>query len=255
MREAAESVGATGRGAMRVGLCVPGRRDAGGRRVVASVNVPGLVGESLDELVREAVGDGARVVTVVSDARAAAEDVAAGLVPGAGRLLAISMGTGVGACVMDGGRSLEVSGESPGHLGQVDVSVVLGDGTVPVGPDGGRGGLEAYVGLPALVLRLGGPAETVMDRVGADDPAIEALARAIRIAHAIYRPQTVALLGGVGIGLARHGEVIRARVSDGLTSVAREGWTLVFGRDGFHATRGAARLAMQGGAPSRGLSL
>ena len=245
MREAAASTGVGLAGQIVIGLCVPGRREAGGRRVVASVNVPGLVGESLDALVVEAVGDGARVVTVVSDARAAAADAASGLTPGAGRLLAISMGTGVGSCVLDGGRALEVSGESPGHLGQVDVSVVLADGTVPVGPDGGRGGLEAYVGLPALVSRLGGPAETVMERVGADDPAIEAVVRAIRIAHAIYRPQTVALLGGVGIGLARHGDVIRARVADGLTSVARERWSLVFGRDGFHAARGAARLAIQ----------
>lgn len=243
-----------------VGLCVPGRRDEAGRRVVASVNVPGLVGVGLQELVGEsmcAAGVGAGLVgerlVVTSDAHAAAVDVAAGLAGGSRtseggprRLLVLSLGTGVGACVLDGLVPLRVSGESPGHFGQIDVGVVMADGRVPVGPDGGRGGLEAYVGLPALVGRLSGPAETVMQRVGADDVALVAVARAIRIGHAVYRPHVVGLVGGVGIGLARHAAAIRAMVDDGLTSVAREGWALVFGVDGFHAARGAARVAMGG---------
>jgi len=260
IREAVHGCGANGTGRTggagfeAVGLCVPGRRDETGLCVVASVNVPAVVGQRLDALVAAALGDRAEVdssgnrdaLVVTSDAHAAAVDLAARLAPapdGPWRLLAISLGTGVGACVLDGMSGLRVSGESPGHFGQIDVSVALADGTVPVGPDGGRGGLEAYVGLPALLKRLGGPAETLMERVDVGDVALVALARAIRIGHAVYRPHTVGLMGGVGVGLARHAGVLRAMVDDGLTNVARAGWEMVLGVDQFHAARGAARLA------------
>lgn len=266
-----------------IGLCVPGRRDASGLRVLASVNVPGLVGHRLDDLVRavlagggggRADGNAAISVHITSDAQAAAIDVACELgaegemsgagthaapapdmpggavpTPGGGenherrRLLALSLGTGVGACVLDDLEPLHVSATSPGHIGQLDVSLPLADGSIPIGPDGGRGGLEGYIGLPALIRRLGPPIETVMDRVRSDDPGLAALARAIRTAHAIYRPHAVALLGGVGIGLSRHAERLRELVDTNLTSVARPGWRLMFGRDEFHAARGAARGA------------
>jgi hypothetical protein len=57
----------------------------------------------------------------------------------------------VGASVLDeGGKFLHVSGESPGHFGQLDVSL---ETDPPIGPDGGAGSLEAYIGTAALIAR------------------------------------------------------------------------------------------------------
>src|SRR5258708_31988407 len=67
-----------------------------------------------------------------------------------GRLLCLALGTGVGACVIDEGTFLHVSGESPGHFGQLDVSL---EDPAPIGPDGGAGSLEAYIGAAALAAR------------------------------------------------------------------------------------------------------
>src|SRR4051812_11373244 len=40
----------------RVGLCLPGLYDAAQRKITASVNVPGLVGPTLDELISKSLG-------------------------------------------------------------------------------------------------------------------------------------------------------------------------------------------------------
>ena len=232
----------------RVGLCVPGLMNADQSAVEKSVNVPGLMGFPLQELVREVLPGGAtpRVVRT-SDAHAAGYDLWQTEQPRpTGRLLCLSLGTGVGACVLDDGVPLHVSGASPGHLGQLDVSLDEGAG-VPVGPDGGRGSLEAYIGLPALLRDYGSDAEAVLAALGPDAPPLRALARALRVCHAIYRPQHVRLLGGVGIRLAHALPSLRERVADGLTSVAREGWTLDTGTTDYHAARGAARLAQSSG--------
>ena len=155
----------------------------------------------------------------------------------------ISLGTGVGACVMDEGTPLRVSGTTPGHLGQVDVT--LDDADTPVGPDGGRGGLEAYVGLPAMLARFRCTPDTLQPHLTIDSAPVLALVRAIRIAHAIYRPMHVRLAGGVGVRLGAIAGEIRSRVAAALTGVAREGWTLEAARSEFHAASGAARLALE----------
>ncbi len=238
----------------RIGLCVPGIVDPQTLSVTVSVNVPGLVGTSLPELVSVALaaaggprgGGGEERLTVVSDAQAAAHDFWVSQGGAAGRLLGISMGTGVGACVLDGGQPLRITGQSSGHVGQIDVTLAEDAQTPPVGPDGGAGSLEAYVGLPALLARYGGEAESLFARIGANDPPIRALIRAIRIAHAIYRPDQVVLLGGVGMRLAPLAGAIREGVARNLTSLARPGWTLSCGNSDFHAALGSARLATMG---------
>src|SRR5690606_22707507 len=180
-----------------VGLAVPGVLDNDRRHVVYSANVPSLNGHDLKRLVRAAGGDGGFVAT--TDQVAAATDYAAARgMPAGQRLLAVSIGTGVGAAVLDFsadrplGEPLKVNGLSPGHIGQMDVSL---DDDPPVGPDGGAGSLEAYLGAAALAGRV--PASLT-----ADEPAVRALVRALRICHALYRPHEIALLGGVGIRLA-----------------------------------------------------
>lgn len=224
-----------GLGLSALGMCVPGVYDPASRRITASANVPGLVGPTLEELLEGAGVEGARPA-VVTDTHAAAHDVwARDSRPG--RLLAIALGTGVGACVLDDGQPLRVSGNSPGHMGQWDVSL---DARAPIGPDGGRGGLEAYIGLPALRTRYGAH---WVDGLSPESDAVRALARAIRLAHAMYRPHRILLLGGVGLALRPLLGALETQVRTALTTLARPECRIAIGSSPFHAACGAARLA------------
>jgi predicted NBD/HSP70 family sugar kinase len=134
-----------------------------------------------------------------------------------------------------------VDDDSPGHFGQVDVSI---EGHPVVGPDGGAGSLEGYLSAAALADRYGPEPSAWVSRITADDPPLRALARAVRIAHAIYRPHHVLLAGGIGVRLGHVVAQLRANVDRQLTSIARPGWTLATGDSDFHAAQGAARLAI-----------
>jgi predicted NBD/HSP70 family sugar kinase len=227
-----------------VGLSVPGVLSEDRRQVTYSANVPALTEHELRWFALSAAGPNARW-TATTDQIAAATDYAAVYdVRGfriRGRLLAVGIGTGVGAAVLDFdapsplGRPLGVNGLSPGHIGQMDVSL---DADPPIGPDGGAGSLEAYLGARAL----GGRDPATL---GMEDAPIRALVRALRICHALYRPDEIALLGGVGIRLAHLSPTLEERINQRLTALARPGWRLGFGTDDFHAARGAARLAAQ----------
>lgn len=229
-----------------LGLCLPGRYDADREVITQSANLPSLANLPLRPLLTEALEIDVRELQVLSDAEAAARDFYESEHRPQGRFLAISLGTGVGACVLDNGVPLRVSGASPGHFGQLDVTIHEPDRDPPLGPDGGRGGLEGYVGLPALVQRLRCTPDTLIACLRRDPVPLQALGRAIRIAHAIYRPARVRLLGGVGIRLGPLVPEIREMVARDLTSVAREGWTLGCGTSQFHAANGAARVAAAG---------
>jgi predicted NBD/HSP70 family sugar kinase len=221
-----------------VGVCCPGLLDRAMRTITLSVNVPGLMGVPLDQIVSRALGAGMPEPAILSDANAVGYDVyvSRGL---SGRLLCLTLGTGVGASVLDeGGKFLHVSGESPGHFGQLDVSL---ETDPPIGPDGGAGSLEAYIGTAALIARYGDA--NVVGRLGVGEPPVRALVRAIRIAHAVYRPQHICLTGGIGVRLAGIVGPIRAAVAEKLTRVAREGWTLFTGENDYHAACGVARWA------------
>jgi predicted NBD/HSP70 family sugar kinase len=222
------------------GICVPGLLDRERRMITLSVNVPGLTDMVLDDLVRRALGEGIRNLQIINDAVATATDViqSKGL---KGRVVSIALGTGVGMGVLDDGVPLTVEGASPGHIGQVDVSV---DGDVPIGPDGGAGSLEGYMGVPALTLRYGSMQSFYESAKLADAP-IRALARAIRICHAIYRPNHVVLVGGVGTRMKHLVGGLKQLVDRNLTSIALKDWTLGAGDHDFHAALGAARLAAQ----------
>ncbi|HEY1685023.1 MAG TPA: ROK family protein [Tepidisphaeraceae bacterium] len=228
-----------GKEGLKVGLCAPGVLDPIQRRITTAVNVPGLTELTLDDLVTQAVGNGAKLSWIGSDAVASACD-AAKTKKLTGRVFSLAIGTGVGAAVLDDGKPLLVSGNSPGHWGQVDVSL---PGEEVIGPDGGAGGLEGYIGAAALRKRYGQDLPSAVAKMSANEPPIKALVRAIRIGHAIYRPQHVLLLGGIGIHLAHLQKDIHRMVSENLTSVARAGWTLDVGEDTWHAARGSALLA------------
>jgi predicted NBD/HSP70 family sugar kinase len=222
------------------GICVPGVREKGKHVVIQSVNIPTLNGLNLDDLIGEAIGATSRVV-VTTDAVANGYDIYASNQL-QGRLVSLALGTGVGMAVLDDGAPLMVDGESPGHIGQVDCSI---EGEPVIGPDGGKGSLEGYIGVPALVKKYGGDVPEILKKLGPDDSALKALARAIRICHGIYCPDHVALTGGLGIRMAHLLPVIRELVEKDLTRIAHKGWTMLTGQDDFHAARGVARMAMR----------
>ncbi|HUB27636.1 MAG TPA: ROK family protein [Tepidisphaeraceae bacterium] len=225
-----------------VGMCVPGLFDVKTQQVTQSVNVPGLNHLSLARLVEEALGEAPRKnLAILNDAVATAHDLwrSRGL---SGRLLVWALGTGVGASVLDDGVPLRVEGISPGHLGQIDVSI---EDEPVVGPDGGAGGLEGYIGAGALSRKYGPDISAALDRFDGSEPPLRALVRAIRIAHAIYRPNHIVLCGGIGIRLRRLLPVMRTMIDDRLTSVARPDWDLSTGDNDFHAAKGAAAVATE----------
>lgn len=244
----------------RIGLCAPGLLDRATGTVGKSVNLPGIVGAPLGDMVAAAVEEAGHVhaphklAVITSDAHATAFDLYS-TEQLEGRLLCLALGTGVGGAVLDAGRPLHVCGETPGHLGHIDVAL---DDQPPRAADGARGTLESYIGLPAL-LRSGAvsmPGAPPSARAAAPDAAgepsfdeqklerpLRALARAVRVCHSLYRPQHVRLAGGVGVRLAPFLPRLRDLVEPGLTSLARPGWTLACGQDDFHAARGVARLA------------
>ncbi len=254
----AEAVGALGGGgggasaegsAIRaVGLCVPGRRAASGDCIELAVNVPGLEGYAFDRIVAEALGR-PRPVCVCSDAEAATIDAASDH-PTARRVLGIAIGTGVGASLVEGGHPLRIGAGTIGHLGQVDIgSFPAGaagnpGGDEPIGPDGGRNSLEAYLGVAALRGRLGDDFASRLASLPATDPALLALVRAVRIGLAIYTPDLILILGGLGLALKPHHQTLDRAIRTDLSRIAPTGWRLDFGRSRFHAALGACRLAV-----------
>lgn len=220
------------------GLCVPGLMDREKRTITLSVNVPGLMGIQLDEIIARAFGKGIKRLEILNDAVSTATDVIVtrGL---QGRVVSMALGTGVGMGVIDDGVPLFIEGASPGHIGQCDVSI---EGEAVIGPDGGAGSLEGYIGVPALIKKYGST-ENFLKTATADHAAIKALVRAIRICHGIYRPHHVIMVGGLGVRLKHLVPQIKAACDTHLTSVARKDWTFAAGDHDFHAALGAARLA------------
>jgi predicted NBD/HSP70 family sugar kinase len=229
-----------------VGICVPGTRDPTGRTVLRSVNLPALDGLKLDDLVDTAVGSSSERLEILSDSTASAFDLY-DIHQLRGRLLSLAIGTGIGAAVLDDGVALRVHGESPGHIGQIDVSIAADP---VIGPDGGAGGLEGYFSAAALTRRYGNDMAANLANLDQRQPPMQALARAIRICHAIYCPDHVALTGGVGNRMAHLLPVLRKMIDANLTSIANRNWTFITGHDDFHAALGAAKFAARAGTPA-----
>jgi predicted NBD/HSP70 family sugar kinase len=227
--------------AAAIGLCVPGLMNGDRTAITLAVNVPGLMHLPLAELVPGALGwTGSRSITIANDAGASAYDLYARRNL-SGRLFLMALGTGVGSVVIDdGGKPLEVEGGTSGHLGQIDVSIAGHD---VIGPDGGAGGLEGYIGVGALRKAYGQDVSAAVSQFTGREPAMLALVRAVRIAHAVYRPMHVCLSGGIGIRLKHLLPTLKEMIDTHLTSVARPDYTLSCGDDDFHSARGVAMLA------------
>lgn len=227
-----------------VACCVPGQLEPDARTIRFSANIPALMGVDVRAWLRETL-DLEAEPTLLPDAVAAAIG-SHHAQPTHGRLLTLAMGTGIGAALLEHGLPARLASNPPGlvgHLGQIDVSL---DDDAPVGPDAGRGSLEAYCGLPALRARFGDSDDalrTALANLDEHDPALRAIARAIRVAIAIYTPDHVRLLGGIGLLLKPALPCLRARIDRDLTRVARDGWTLSCADDPYLAAVGAALSA------------
>src|SRR5687768_423735 len=138
-------------GSRVAGLCVPGLLDRPARTITLSVNVPGLMGVRLDDIVARAFGDVIGRIEIINDAVAAAYDLYT-MRRMSGRLVSIALGTGVGMAVLDDGEPLFIEGASPGHIGQCDLAI---EGEPVVGPDGRAGALGGHVRGPAPVRPYG----------------------------------------------------------------------------------------------------
>lgn len=219
-----------------LGVCLPGLADPGTGVVIHASNLPQLVGLDPRALVAESVGIAPE--RVMTDAAAWGAGVW-NREPVQGRLLVLAMGTGIGGAFMVDGKPATLDGLSPGHIGALDVS--LGEDDTPVACDGAVGVLEAYAGGRALIARFG--IENLKEHMMGlppDDPALRALTKGIRICHAIYKPDAIRLVGGIGAMLEPHCSTIDRTVRTGLTGVARPGWTLKIVDDLYLAAEGVA---------------
>ncbi|HEV7656808.1 MAG TPA: ROK family protein [Mycobacteriales bacterium] len=192
-----------------VGLSVAGWLSADRRRVVHAANLglrdvplPDLVAAALDcPVVMENDGNAAAVAEAV---RAAADAVAAGRT-GAGTVVVLALGTGVGGgVVLPGGTVLTGDGGLAGELGHLPVP---GDGRPCV--CGGLDCLELYASGPGLAAAAGTPdARAAVAAAGRGDPraaaalraAAAALAAAVRILQPVLDPARVVLAGSVAEG-------------------------------------------------------
>ncbi len=219
-----------------VAVCLPGLVSPETGVLERSANLSHLVGHPPAAIVGTATG--VHPSAVLTDAAAWGRGVwTVERTPG--RLLVVAMGTGIGGAFLVNGEPVTLDGITPGHLGMLDVS--LGEADPPRAGDGTPGVLEAYAGGRALLARFGRDGiEDAVTRLDEHDRAIRALARALRICHAIYKPDAIRLCGGLGALLAPKIPLIDQLVRTDLTSVARPGWTLASIADPFLAAQGAA---------------
>lgn len=224
-----------------VGLCLPGRMNPEGTAIELSVNLPVLNGWEFDELLGSVFDAFPARVHIASDALAAGFDYATHAAI-SGRTAAISLGTGVGLCVLDGDDPVTIGHKGIGHLGLMDMGRIGEDDRVD--PSGAVNTLESFVGASSLAPWIGESGLDLSSLTPIDPPMI-ALVRALRVVHAIYQPDRIVLLGGVGLALRSQLQSIKSLVDVGLTPLACQAWSLESASTTHHAARGAAKLAAQ----------
>ncbi len=227
---------------MPIGLCLPGKQSDDGCSIERAVNLPCLDGWRFDTILEQVFGLVPTTYAVLSDVQAAGEDFICAH-KCVGRSAIIAIGTGVGLGVFDDGEVVGIGNRGIGHLGMIDIGPL--GGVDRLAPDGAKNTLESYIGARAIEQRFPSIEPTKLPRaietLGMDEPFINAIVRMIRIVHAIYVPDQIVLMGGVGIGLLTHQNKIETAVNDGLTSLANRNWRLMFGDSPYHAACGAAR--------------
>jgi glucokinase len=197
--------------AARVGVALPGIFNRRTGVVQRAVNLPKLEGVNVRRLLQDALGAPLLLDTDVSAAGWAQWRRTS---PQPRRFIYLTLGTGVGGCVILNGRVLRHTHDGPGHLGFLIVDT---SADAPVDGAGVRGSLSALVCGPAL--------QAAEEPDGALPAAVlahtaVALARGcLQLAH-LYAPDVIALGGGV---IDHHPELVDgawqafARYRSGLT--------------------------------------
>jgi glucokinase len=182
-----------------VGVALPGLLDSQGRGVLLPNLTGDWIGHPIGQQLHEAVG---QPVRLLNDGHAfALAEARVGAARGAGEVLCIVCGTGVGGGLVIGGR-LHVGVENRG--GEVGHHTVVEDG--PLCGCGNRGCLEMLAGAKAIARAAGQSSfdDVVVAARTGDDRAVEALRRAaayigIAIANLtiFLTPERIVVGGGV----------------------------------------------------------
>jgi len=196
------------------GVAVCGAVDGGG--LVTSVNL-GWNGTGVGSFVADRLGV---PVSVINDAHAGAlGEGEFGAARGVDDYLYVSIGTGIGAAIITGGRLQRGARGQAGELGHIKVDH-------PGRPCacGSRGCVETVMSAAALEACWTGvplSAREILDRVIADDPstsalwsgAVDGLAAGLVTAVSLIDPATIVLGGGVSRAGARLIEPLSARIA------------------------------------------
>lgn len=166
-----------------IGVALPGIRDAETDVMKRAVNLPRLEGINVRKLFERALH---RPVYLEVDVNAAGWAQWRASTPLPRRFAYLSLGTGVGGCVILDGEIVQHTHGGAGHFGHLVVD------TAPDAPScgcGGRGCLEATTSGPP-------PAETPAWEEWAAKAANGLALGLLQIAH-LYAPDTITLGGGV----------------------------------------------------------
>jgi glucokinase len=234
----------TGGRCLAVGAVSPGIvREEG---VALAPNVPGWGELPLPSLLRDAIGTSA--VAVGNDVNAAAlAEARWGALAGADPGLLISLGTGIKAGIVIGGRVFTGANGAAGEIGYS-----LRDAADAIGFAHGHAPLEEFVGGRAIGERAGRALGTDMTAADAfsrgdlpagfiDDTLSELALHVVNLAIALD-PARIAVGGGLMAHAGAILPVLRARVAEGVP-FAPDVVPAAFLHDG--ALRGAAALALE----------
>jgi len=225
-----------------VGMCLPGKRAADGESIEFSQNLSCLNGWRFSQMLKAVLGSEPAKFEILSDVNASGQAYLHEK-PCSGRAAIIAIGTGVGLGVFDNGQQVGIGNTGIGHLGMLDIGRL--DTEDRYDNEGARNTLESFLGARAIEQRFVGLASEScaegIKSLSMDDPICQALIRMLRIVHAMYTPDQIVLMGGIGSAFSDHQEQIYALVNDGLTPLACSSWALAFADHPYFAAIGAAK--------------